>query len=75
MIKDWAMASLGIIMRSEWDVQPQINRGELVRLLPTYSLPNANIVALLSSPEKERSARISGFILLMKERLVPLPWK
>lgn len=75
VIKDWAMAGLGIIMRSEWDVQPQINSGELVRLLPTYSLPNANIVALLSSPEKERSARISGFILLMKERLVPLPWK
>lgn len=75
VIKDWAMAGLGIIMRSEWDVQPQINSGELVRLLPTYSLPNANIVALLSSPEKERSARISGFISLMKERLVPLPWK
>ncbi|ABZ77203.1 transcriptional regulator, LysR family [Shewanella halifaxensis HAW-EB4] len=75
VIKDWAIAGLGIIMRSEWDVQPQINSGELVRLLPDYSLPNANIVALLSSPEKERSARISGFIRLLKERLYPEPWK
>lgn len=75
VIKDWAMAGLGIIMRSEWDVQPQINSGELVRLLPEYALPNANIVALLSSPEKERSARISGFIQLLKQRLNPLPWK
>ena len=41
VIKDWAMAGLGVIMRSEWDVQPQINNGELVRLLPNYSLPNA----------------------------------
>ena len=75
VIKDWAMAGLGVIMRSEWDVQPQLNSGELVRLLSTYSLPNANIVALLSSPEKERSARISGFISLLKERLAPVPWK
>lgn len=75
VIKDWAISGLGIIMRSEWDVQPQINNGDLVRLLPTYSLPNANIVALLSSPDKERSARISGFISLLKDRITPMPWK
>lgn len=75
VIKDWAMADLGVIMRSEWDIQPQINRGQLVRLLPDYSLPNANIVALLSSQEKERSARVSGFISLLKEHLTPVPWK
>ncbi|MEF2142601.1 LysR family transcriptional regulator [Vibrio alginolyticus] len=75
VIKDWAIAGLGIIMRSEWDVQPQINNGDLIRLLPTYSLPNADIVALLSSPSKERSARISGFISLLKNRITPMPWK
>ncbi|MCG9628680.1 LysR substrate-binding domain-containing protein [Vibrio mediterranei] len=75
VVKDWAMMGLGIIMRSEWDVQPQLDSGELVRLLPTYALPNANIVALLSSPEKERSARISGFISLLNERLAPVSWK
>lgn len=74
VVKEWAMADLGIIMRSEWDVQPQLDSGELVRLLPNYSLPSADIVALLSSPEKERSARISGFIALLKERLTPPPW-
>lgn len=75
VIKDWAISGLGIIMRSEWDVQPQINSGDLVRLLPDYSLPNADIVALLSSPDKERSARISGFISLLKARIAPMPWK
>lgn len=75
VIKDWAISGLGVIMRSEWDVQPQLNSGKLIRLLPNYSLPSANIVALLSSPEKERSARISGFITLLRERLTPCPWK
>lgn len=74
VIKDWATAGLGIIMRSEWDVQPQLNNGSLVKLLPDHTLPSANIVALLSSPEKERSARISGFLSLLKQRLNPAPW-
>lgn len=75
VVKDWAIAGLGVIMRSEWDVQPLINSGDLIRLLPDYSLPDANIVALLSTPDKERSAKISGFITLLKERLAKMPWK
>lgn len=75
VIKEWAMAGLGIIMRSEWDIQPQLNGGQLIRLLPDYSLPSANIVALLSSQEKERSARVAGFISLLKQHLTPVPWK
>ncbi|PNH77789.1 LysR family transcriptional regulator [Vibrio diazotrophicus] len=75
VVKDWAIAGLGVIMRSEWDVQPLINTGDLIRLLPDYSLPDANIVALLSTPDKERSAKISGFITLLKERLAKMPWK
>lgn len=69
VIKDWARSGLGIIMRSEWDVQPQLESGELVRLLPDYSLPEANIVALLSTPVTTRSARVSGFLSMLKERL------
>lgn len=75
VVKDWAMAGLGIIMRSEWDIRPQLNIGQLVRLLPNYSLPNADIVALLSSQEKERSARVAGFISLLKQHLTPIPWE
>lgn len=74
VIKDWAMQGLGIVVRSEWDVQPQINCGELIRLLPDFELPDADIVALLSSTEDERSARVSGFITLLKERLNSKPW-
>ncbi|WP_271274139.1 LysR substrate-binding domain-containing protein [Aliamphritea hakodatensis] len=69
VIKDWARSGLGIIMRSEWDVQPQLESGELVRLLPDYSLPAANIVALLSTPVTTRSARVSGFLSMLKAQL------
>ncbi|MFM2480452.1 LysR family transcriptional regulator [Celerinatantimonas sp. YJH-8] len=75
VIKAWAMAGLGIIMRSQWDVQPQLDSGELVRLLPDYQLPDANIVALVSGSEQERSARISGFLTLLKQALSSSPWQ
>ncbi|WP_409526322.1 LysR family transcriptional regulator [Nitrincola sp. MINF-07-Sa-05] len=75
VVKDWAEAGLGIIMRSEWDVTPELRSGSLVRLLPDYKLPSADIVALVSSSEAERSARVSGFIEILKESLTKYPWK
>ncbi|MDC5706521.1 LysR substrate-binding domain-containing protein [Vibrio europaeus] len=75
VIKEWALAGLGIIMRSEWDVQPQIDSGQLVRLLPDYALPDANIVALVGSAKQERSARIAGFLSLLKTQLSSVPWQ
>lgn len=74
VIKDWALQGLGIIMRSEWDVQSQIDGGKLVQLLPDYELPNADIVALVSSAAHERSARVTGFLSLLKEQCQKAPW-
>ncbi|MGC3836236.1 LysR substrate-binding domain-containing protein [Moritella viscosa] len=74
VIKNWAIAGHGIIMRSEWDVQPELNNGALVRLLPDYSLPSADIVALLGTDSRSRSARTSHFLQLLKERFAQQPW-
>lgn len=75
VVKDWALLGLGVIMRSEWDVTPEIKRGELVQLLSSYQLPDADIVALVSSGKNERSARVSGFIDMLKTSLSMPPWK
>lgn len=69
VIKQWALSGMGIIMRSSWDVHEHLSKGELIQLLPDYTLPQANIVALLGSPVKARSARVSGFISLLKQQL------
>jgi len=74
VVKNWAIAGHGIIMRSEWDVQPELNNGSLVRLLPDYSLPSADIVALLGTDSRARSARTSHFLQLLKERFAQQPW-
>ena len=74
VVKNWAMAGHGIIMRSQWDVQPKLNSGALVRLLPNFSLANADIVALLGTDARARSARTSHFLQLLKDRLAQQPW-
>jgi molybdate transport repressor ModE-like protein len=46
VIRRWAIEGRGIILRSEWDVADDIRKGALVRLLPSWKAPDANVVAL-----------------------------
>ncbi|PKE31601.1 LysR family transcriptional regulator [Rahnella sp. AA] len=39
VVLQWALKHHGIILRSEWDVRPYIDRGELVQVLPQFSQP------------------------------------
>jgi LysR family transcriptional regulator, transcriptional activator for dmlA len=43
LVRDWCLAGRGIMLRSLWDVSPLITSGQLVRLLPSYAMRNANI--------------------------------
>lgn len=70
----WAEEGLGIILRSEWDVVDDLRSKRLVRILPDYQLPTADIVALLGARE-EKTARVSEFLRLMKAALTPVPWR
>lgn len=67
--KNWAMQGYGIIIRSEWDVSHEIASGDLVQLLPNYRLPNADVVALIGTEPRHRSARTVGFLKFLSEHL------
>ena len=41
----WAVAGAGIVLRSLWDAQPHLDRGELVQILPGYT-QEANVWAV-----------------------------
>ena len=43
MVRDWCLAGHGVMLRSLWDIAPQLASGELVRLLPQYGMPDADI--------------------------------
>jgi DNA-binding transcriptional LysR family regulator len=75
VVKQWALKGHGIMMRSEWDVARELRSGTLLRLLPDHHLPSADIVALLGSEQRQRSARTMHFLELLKQSLAARPWR
>lgn len=45
LVRQWALAGQGIMLRSLWDVAPEIAQGKLIRILPDY-YQDANIWAI-----------------------------
>lgn len=75
VVKQWALMGKGIMLRSEWDVADCIRDGRLVRLLPDWQLPEANVVALLGK-RAGTSARVRLFLNFLQARFKPVaPWR
>lgn len=74
VVRDWALAGLGIIVRSEWDVAEYLAAGRLQTILPRWSLPSADVVALLHA-RHGRSGRTNAFLCLLREHLATPPWR
>jgi DNA-binding transcriptional LysR family regulator len=72
-VRDWALAGLGIISRSEWDVAEHLHAGRLVPLLEAWMQPDADIVALISS-RHGRSMRVTRFLDLLQTSTLQQPW-
>ncbi|MFE1603027.1 LysR family transcriptional regulator [Methylobacterium sp. ID0610] len=73
--RGWALAGLGVLVRSEWDVTEDLKAGRLIRLLEGYALPSAPVVALLGSGRRARAARTERFLEALRQSLDPLPWR
>jgi DNA-binding transcriptional LysR family regulator len=72
-VRDWALAGLGIISRSEWDVAEHLHAGRLVPLLESWTQADADIVALISS-RHGRSLRATRFLDLLHASTLQQPW-
>jgi DNA-binding transcriptional LysR family regulator len=75
VVRQWALAGKGIMLRSEWDAMAYINSEKLIRLLPDWALPSANI-AILVGEHKRMSARVRLFADLLTAQFKPNPpWR
>lgn len=70
----WARDGQGVIVRSEWDVADDLGAGRLIRILPEWECPVADVVALLNA-RHGRSRRTTVFLEMMRQSLHPLPWR
>ena len=75
VVRNWALAGLGITLRSEWDVAPFVRRGRLQRILTTWDFDGADVVALVPT-RQGISARVTRFVDFLKEHFSPTPpWR
>ncbi|NBB10197.1 LysR family transcriptional regulator [Pseudomonas sp. SLFW] len=75
VIRQWGCEGLGVILRSEWDVADVLKDGSLVRLLPGWKLPDADVVALTHQREG-LPERTRNFMRFLQESFRPSPpWR
>lgn len=74
MVRDWCLAGHGVMLRSLWDIAPQFATGELVRLLPHYAMPEADIHWVAPwRPKTPRRVRL--LVDHLVEQFRGEPWK
>ena len=74
LVRDWCLAGRGIMLRSLWDIAPQLASGDLVRVLPGHSMPDADVHWL--APQQARTPkRVRLLVDFLAERFRGEPWK
>ena len=74
LVRDWCLAGRGIMLRSLWDISAQLKSGELLRVLPNYSMPDADI-HWLAPYRADSPRRIRLLIDFLLEQFQTAPWK
>ena len=74
LVRDWCLAGRGIMLRSLWDIAPQLASGELVRLLPAYAMWDADI-HWLAPHRAQTPKRVRLLLDFLAERFRGEPWK
>ncbi|WP_395057713.1 LysR family transcriptional regulator [Polaromonas sp.] len=74
LVRDWCVAGRGIMLRSLWDIAPQLASGELVRVLPAYAMSDADI-HWLAPYRTDSPRRIRLLIDYLLAQFQGAPWK
>lgn len=74
LVRDWCLAGHGIMLRSLWDIAPQLATGQLLRVLPQYAMPDADI-HWLAPYRPQTPKRIRLLVDYLAEHYRNEPWK
>ncbi len=74
MVRDWCLQGHGIMLRSLWDIAPQLVSGELVQVLPGWSMPDADI-HWLAPYRAQVPRRIRLLVDHLAAQFLAEPWK
>jgi len=74
LVRDWCLDGRGIMLRSLWDIAPALASGQLVRVLPDYAMPDADI-HWLAPYRTDSPRRIRLLIDFLLAQFQDEPWK
>lgn len=74
VVRDWCLGGHGIMLRSLWDIAPQLADGQLARVLPAYAMPDADI-HWLAPWRAQTPRRLRLLVDFLAERFRDEPWR
>lgn len=74
LVRDWCVEGRGIMLRSLWDIAPELASGQLLRVLPDYAMPDADI-HWLAPYRTDSPRRIRLLIDFLVTQFQDAPWK
>jgi DNA-binding transcriptional LysR family regulator len=74
VLRDWAVAGLGVALKSTWDVRKQLEEGSLVALLPGYHFGSDVGIYAVYPHRRHLPAKTRVFIDFLAESFGPEPY-
>jgi len=74
VLRDWAVAGLGVALKSTWDVRKQLADGSLVPLLPGYDFSTDVGIYAVYPHRRHLPAKTRAFIDFLAESFGPEPY-
>jgi len=74
VLRDWAIAGLGVALKSTWDVRRQLEDGSLVALLPGYDFGTDVGIYAVYPHRRHLPAKTRVFIDFLAESFGPEPY-
>ncbi len=74
VLHDAALMGLGIVLKSAWDVAPDVASGRLVNLLPDWSCDDDGHIYAARPPSPYVPAKVRVFIDFLKSKYGPAPY-
>jgi DNA-binding transcriptional LysR family regulator len=74
VLREWALAGLGVALKSTWDVRRHLEDGSLVSLLPGYSFHTDVAIYAVHPHRRHLPAKTRAFIEFLADSFGPEPY-
>lgn len=74
VLRDWAVAGLGVALKSTWDVRRDLEDGSLVQLFPDYTFDGDVAIYAVYPHRRYLPAKTRAFIDFLADSFGPVPY-